>query len=78
MLDFKKEAVANLSLQRLSEIFPATTGGAKEMCKELNVPYLGSLPVDPRLARCCDQGVDFLSDMPDSPTVKTLQEIVGG
>lgn len=46
-----------------------------EMCKELNVPYLGSLPVDARLARCCDEGVDFLSDMPDSLTVKRLQDI---
>lgn len=46
------------------------------MCTELNVPYLGNLPVDPRLARCCDEGVDFLTDMPDSPAVKNLQEIV--
>lgn len=46
------------------------------MCKELDVPFLGSLPVDSRLARCCDEGVDFLTDMPDSPTVKKLQGIV--
>lgn len=46
------------------------------MCQELNVPYLGSLPVDPRLARCCDEGIDFLADMPDSPTVKKLQQII--
>lgn len=60
----------------MSEIFPATTGGAKEMCIELKVPFLGSIPVDPRLARCCDEGVDFLTDMPDSPTVKNLKQIV--
>lgn len=46
------------------------------MCKDLNVPYLGSLPVDSRLARCCDEGIDFITDMPDSPTVKCLKEIV--
>lgn len=46
------------------------------MCKELNVPYLGNLPVDPRLARCCDEGVDFITDMPDSLAVKNLHGIV--
>ncbi|GLV34657.1 uncharacterized protein CBL_09138 [Carabus blaptoides fortunei] len=59
-----------------SEIFPATTGGAKAMCKELNVEYLGSLPLDPRLARCCDAGKDFITEFPESPAVVELKNIV--
>lgn len=46
------------------------------MAKELNVEFLGSLPLDPLLARCCDEGKNFLTEVPDSPTVFTLQEIV--
>lgn len=63
-------------LQTRSEIFPATTGGAKEMCQELNVEFLGSLPLDPRLARCCDEGKDFINEFPESPAVVELKNIV--
>lgn len=48
------------------------------MCQELNVPYLGSLPLDTKLARCCDEGRDLLSEMPDSPTIQSLKGIVKG
>ncbi|XP_076621892.1 NUBP iron-sulfur cluster assembly factor 1 [Colletes latitarsis] len=58
------------------EIFPASTGGGRAMAKELNVEFLGSLPLDPLLARCCDEGKNFLTEVPDSPTVLTLQDIV--
>ncbi|RXM27997.1 Cytosolic Fe-S cluster assembly factor nubp1 [Acipenser ruthenus] len=33
-----------------SQIFPPTTGGAEKMCKELNIPLLGKVPLDPRIA----------------------------
>ncbi|XP_075978676.1 NUBP iron-sulfur cluster assembly factor 1 isoform X2 [Anticarsia gemmatalis] len=59
-----------------SEIFPATTGGAAAMCSELDVPLLGSLPLDPVLARCCDDGRDFLTELPNSPAVVALKAIV--
>lgn len=62
--------------QRVSEIFPATTGGAQRMCDEYNVPFLGTLPLDPKLARCCDEGRDYLTELPDSPAVKALGSIV--
>ncbi|XP_023288786.1 cytosolic Fe-S cluster assembly factor NUBP1 homolog isoform X2 [Orussus abietinus] len=59
-----------------AEIFPALTGGAKQMSSELNVEYLGSLPLDPLLARCCDEGKNFLTEMPDSPTTVAIQTII--
>ncbi|XP_030036288.2 cytosolic Fe-S cluster assembly factor nubp1-A [Manduca sexta] len=59
-----------------SEIFPATTGGASQMCSDLDVPLLGSLPLDPLLARCCDDGRDFLQELPNSPAVLALNDIL--
>ena len=44
-----------------SEIFPAKTGGAKTMCEEMNVAFLGSLPLDPELTKACDKGEDITS-----------------
>lgn len=58
------------------EIFPALTGGGYAMAKELNIEFLGSLPLDPLLARCCDEGKNFLTEFPQSPTIFTLQTIV--
>ena len=46
------------------------------MAKELNVEFLGSLPLDPLLAKCCDEGKNFLTEIPESPTILTLQTIV--
>ncbi|XP_031835202.1 NUBP iron-sulfur cluster assembly factor 1 isoform X2 [Nomia melanderi] len=58
------------------EIFPALTGGARMMAKELNVDFFGSIPLDPLLARCCDEGKNFLTEVPESQTVLALQVIV--
>ncbi|CAH1960530.1 unnamed protein product [Acanthoscelides obtectus] len=62
--------------ERMSEIFPATTGGARQMCKEMDVPYLGNLPLDPKLARLCDEGRDIITEMPSSLVVQALNGIV--
>lgn len=62
-------------IQNTAEIFPASTGGAQAMSKELNVEFLGSIPLDPLLARCCDEGKNFLTEMSNSPTVNALNEI---
>ncbi|KAJ6655996.1 hypothetical protein lerEdw1_004581 [Lerista edwardsae] len=37
----------HLLLQKESQIFPPTTGGAETMCQNLNVPLLGKVPLDP-------------------------------
>lgn len=59
-----------------SQIFTAKTGGAAKMCEEMDVPLLGSLPLDPRLAKCCDQGTNFMEEFPDSPTVVALKNVI--
>ncbi|XP_017783555.1 PREDICTED: cytosolic Fe-S cluster assembly factor NUBP1 homolog [Nicrophorus vespilloides] len=59
-----------------SEIFKANTGGARKMCEDLNVPFLGQLPLDPRIARCCDEGKDFITEIPDSPAIKAINLII--
>ncbi|CAK9806682.1 Cytosolic Fe-S cluster assembly factor NUBP1 homolog [Anthophora plagiata] len=58
------------------EIFPATTGGGQAMARDFDIEFLGSLPLDPLLAKCCDEGKNFLTEVPESPTVFRLQEIV--
>ena len=46
------------------------------MCADLNLPLLGKIPLDPRIARSCDEGKSFLNEVPDSPAAKVYQRIV--
>ncbi|XP_029946313.1 cytosolic Fe-S cluster assembly factor nubp1 isoform X2 [Salarias fasciatus] len=59
-----------------SQIFPPTSGGAEQMCADLNLPLLGKVPLDPRIARSCDEGRSFLAEVPDSPAAQAYQRIV--
>lgn len=46
------------------------------MCSDLNLRLLGKVPLDPRIARSCDEGKSFLNEVPDSPAAKVYQNIV--
>lgn len=59
-----------------SRIFPPTTGGARTMAAEMGVPFLGALPLDPRIGKCCDEGKSFLTEIPDSPASVAYRDIL--
>lgn len=59
-----------------SDIFRATTGGGEALSKELGVPFLGSVPLDPRIGRACDSGESFLDLYPDSPATTAILDVV--
>ncbi|XP_034942914.1 cytosolic Fe-S cluster assembly factor NUBP1 homolog [Chelonus insularis] len=59
-----------------TEIFPALTGGAQQMSKDLKVEFLGSIPLDPLLARCCDEGKNVFTEMPESPAIIEFKKLV--
>ncbi|KAK3828622.1 MAG: cytosolic Fe-S cluster assembly factor NUBP1 [Benniella sp.] len=59
-----------------SVIFAPTTGGAKKMAADTNVRFLGSIPLDPRIGKSCDQGLSFLEEYPDSPATLAYQSII--
>jgi len=60
---------------KTSHIFPQ--GGVRSACSELDVPFLGSVPIDPRVAVCGDQGVPVAMLYEDSPAAKAYAEIAG-
>lgn len=59
-----------------SQIFRATTGGARKLAEEQGIPYLGAVPLDPRIGMACDYGESFLDNFPDSPACVELQKVV--
>ncbi|CAJ0769372.1 4550_t:CDS:2 [Entrophospora sp. SA101] len=61
-----------------SVIFAATTGGAKKMAEDNEIPFLGSIPLDPRIGKSCDSGLSFLYEYPDSSASKAYLKIIEG
>ena len=46
------------------------------MAADMEVPFLGKLPLDPRIGRCCDEGKSFLTEVPDSPAAEAYKKII--
>ena len=42
------------------------------------MPFLGAVPLDPRIAKCCDFGESFVDEFPDSAATKAFLSIVSG
>jgi predicted Fe-Mo cluster-binding NifX family protein len=42
----------------------------------MNVPYLGRIPLDPKMVECSDAGKAYLDKNPDSETSKAFNDIV--
>ena len=57
-----------------SPIFPNVSNqdATMEMCKEMNTPYLGRLPLDIRVGMCCDAGKCFLTEYPETDSTVML------
>ena len=53
------------------------SGGGQQLADEMDVPFLGRLPLDPAMVRACDSGRPFLEEYRDSSAAKPLHEIVG-
>ena len=47
------------------------------MSKELSVPLLGQIPIDPAIAETGDQGMPIMAARPNSQTAKIYQIIAG-
>ncbi|CBZ52157.1 hypothetical protein NCLIV_019460 [Neospora caninum Liverpool] len=50
--------------------------GAKGMCKQMDVPYSGAVPLDPSLLRACESGVAVVEEFPDAPASAALEKMV--
>lgn len=60
---------------KVVEIFKR--GGGEKMSKELGVPLLGEIPIDPEIVQTGDQGMPIVMAQPDSQTAKIYQMIAG-
>jgi ATP-binding protein involved in chromosome partitioning len=47
-------------------------GGAKATAEKLGAPFLGEIPIDPKLREACDAGRPYVVDAPNSPASQAI------
>ncbi len=52
-----------------------STGGGQRTAEELNVPFLGALPLDPQIAIAGDAGMPYVVEHPDSDVASIFREV---
>ena len=50
-------------------------GGGEKTAREMTVPFLGNIPIDPEMVTDCDRGMPFVTAHPDSEATKAFKEI---
>lgn len=68
--------ISEVSCPTTHDVFPPTTGGAAEMCREMGVPFLGSIPLDPNLARAAEAGQFLMAISKETASSGAIQSMV--
>jgi ATP-binding protein involved in chromosome partitioning len=50
-------------------------GGGKRLAQDAGVPFLGEIPIDPRVALCGDNGDPIVHKYPDTPVAKAYLKL---
>jgi ATP-binding protein involved in chromosome partitioning len=58
----------------LTQILPE--GGGRKIATDMNVPFLGAIPMDPSIAQSGDSGKVFIYHSSETPTGKIMQDII--
>jgi len=51
-------------------------GGGEKMSRESGIPFLGRIPLDPRINAASDRGLPFILDQPEAPPARAFAQIV--
>ena len=51
-------------------------GGGKRMAREMNVPFLGTIPIDPKIAEASDGGTPYTQHFAGTETARSFARIV--
>jgi len=52
------------------------TGGGENMAEQMDVPFLGRVPIDPQIVKACDSGQPFVEQAPDSPATVAFMKAI--
>lgn len=58
----------------ITQILPS--GGGKRMAEEMHVPFLGAIPMDPKIAEAGDNGQAFIHHYAATPTAEIMRNLI--
>jgi len=71
------ENMSGFACPRCGEITPIfRSGGGRQIADDMDVPFLGSIPIDPVIAEACDAGRAFIRHYAASPTAAVMRDII--
>ncbi|RPH93771.1 chromosome partitioning protein ParA, partial [candidate division KSB1 bacterium] len=59
----------------VTQILPS--GGGKRIAEDMGVPFLGSIPMDPKIAESGDSGRAYVHNNATTPTAEVMRNIIG-
>jgi len=59
----------------VTDIFKS--GGGEKMAKEMNVPFLGKIPIDPQIVEACDSGKPYIKHFSETQAAKAFKQAIG-
>jgi predicted Fe-Mo cluster-binding NifX family protein len=51
------------------------SGGGRRIAKDMSIPFLGSIPLDPEITQACDSGQAYLQLYATTPTAAIMRDI---
>ncbi|XP_008442190.1 cytosolic Fe-S cluster assembly factor NBP35 [Cucumis melo] len=72
----REKAPELLNLITYSEVFDSSGGGAAKMCREMDVPFLGKVPLDPQLCKAAEEGRSCFGDQKCGVSASALKKII--
>ncbi len=69
------ENMSYLELEDGDRVDVFGAGGGERLAREMNAPFLGAIPMDPRVRQASDSGVPVVVSHPDSPVAVMLVQV---
>lgn len=72
----REKAPEMLNLVASTDVFDSSAGGGAKMCKEMGVPFLGKVPLDPQLGKAAEEGRSCFTDSTCRTSAPALKAII--
>ena len=59
----------------ITDIFKS--GGAETMAREMKVPFLGKIPIDPQIVEACDSGKPYVEYFSETQAAMAFKQVIG-
>ncbi|MBN1594728.1 P-loop NTPase [candidate division FCPU426 bacterium] len=71
------ENMSGFACPACGEVTPVfRTGGGRSIAQDMQVPFLGAIPMDPQITEACDEGRAFIHQYASTATAQCMERII--